>query len=172
MDKLENETCPFCKKKALTLMEGEKDIPNFGKYFIYSMKCSNCDYNKSDVEASEKKEPVKYTFEIENKKDLNIMVVKSSEATIKVPGLKITLKPGPATFGYIMNIKDLLQQFKKIIENQRDNEEESAIKKKSKNLLKKIWKIECGDEKLKIIVEDPTGNSIIVSEKVKTEKLK
>ena len=39
-------------------------------------------------------------------------------------------------------------------------------------MLKKLWKVECGDEKLKIIIEDPSGNSAIISEKAKVEKLK
>jgi C4-type Zn-finger protein len=38
--------------------------------------------------------------------------------------------------------------------------------------LKKLWKVECGDLPLKIVIEDPTGNSGIISEKTKIEKLK
>jgi C4-type Zn-finger protein len=35
-----------------------------------------------------------------------------------------------------------------------------------------LWKVECGEQKLKIIIQDPTGNSAIISEKTKIEKLK
>lgn len=171
MNKLENETCPFCRKKTLTLIEDDKDIPYFGKCFIYSMNCSSCNYKKADIEAAERKDPTRYTFEIENQKDLNIRVVKSSEATIKVPQLKLTVTPGPASEGFISNIEGLLSRFKEIIQSQKDDEDED-IKKKVKNTLKKLWKVECGDEKLKIIIEDPSGNSAIISEKAKVEKLK
>ena len=44
MDKLEGETCPMCHEKTLTLIEDEKDIPYFGKTFIFSMQCSNCKF--------------------------------------------------------------------------------------------------------------------------------
>ena len=33
--------------------------------------------------------------------------------------------------------------------------------------MKKIWKVKCGEEKLKIIIEDPSGNSGILSDKAK-----
>ena len=172
MEKIENQNCPFCRKKTLTMIEDEKDIPHFGKCYLFSMQCSNCNYNKSDIEAAERKEPSRYTFEIENEKDLNVKVVKSSEATVKVPGLKMSMTPGPASIGFFTNMEGLLQRFKKVIESQRDNEEDDAIKKKAKSLLKKLWKVECGDEKLKIIIEDPSGNSAIISDKAKVEKLK
>lgn len=169
---IDKQPCPLCRKKTLTLMEEEMDIPYFGKAFLFSMHCDNCEYAKTDLEAEEMKDPTRYTFETENEKDLNIRVVRSSEGTIKLPGLKITIEPGASSDGFVSNIEGVLQRVKKIVEEQRDSAEDEDIKKKAKNLLKKIWKIECGDEKLKIIIEDPTGNSAIISEKAIVEKMK
>ena len=126
----------------------------------------------SDIEAEKHQEPCKLTFEITKEEDLNTRVVKSSNATIKIPQLKISVTPGPASIGYISNIEGILERFEKIINSQKENEEDPAIKKKAKNLLKKLWKVKCGSEKLKIIIEDPSGNSAIISEKTKIEKLK
>ena len=39
-------------------------------------------------------------------------------------------------------------------------------------LLKKLWKIELGEEKVKIVIEDPSGNSGIISEKAVVSRLK
>ena len=52
LDILENQKCPMCLKNTLTLMECEKDIPYFGKVFLFSMSCSNqeCKYHKADLE--------------------------------------------------------------------------------------------------------------------------
>lgn len=172
MNKIEKEICPVCSKKTLTLLEDEQDLPYFGKIFIFSMSCSSCKLKQSDLEFAEKKEPCKLTFTIENKKDLNIRVVKSANATIKIPQLKMSVTPGIASEGYISNIEGLLQRFKKILEDQRDSAEDPTIRKKAKNLLKKLWKVETGDEKLKIIIEDPSGNSAIISEKTEIKKLK
>lgn len=163
--------CPFCKTNNLTLTEDEIDIPYFGKTHIFSMSCSNCKYYKSDVEADENKEPCKITFTVENQEDLKVRVVKSSEATVKIPQLRMSVTPGPSSIGFVSNIEGLLDRFVEVIESERDNAEEEDVKKNAKNLLKKIWKVKCGDVPLKIIIEDPSGNSAIISEKAEVKKL-
>jgi len=45
-------------------------------------------------------------------------------------------------------------------------------KNKAKNMLKKILRVMWGQEKLKIIVEDPSGNSAIISDKAVKSSLK
>lgn len=172
VDEIKGEPCPFCHKKTLTLREEEIDIPHFGKTFVFSMKCEECNFNKSDVEAAERKDPVKLIFTIEKEEDLKVRVVKSSEASIKVPGLKIDVRPGPASVGFVSNIEGILDRFQKIIESQRDNSDDDTIKKKAKNLLKKLRKVKWGEVPLKITIEDPSGNSAIVSEKTEVKKIK
>ena len=171
MNTIKNQKCPMCFKKTLILTEGEKEIPYFGKVFIFSMNCSNCKYKVSDLEAATKKEPCKYTFEITSDKDMKIRIVKSSRATIKIPQLRMSVKPGPASEGYVSNIEGILDRFVKIIESEKQSEDKK-IRKYAKNLLKKIRKVKYGDVKLKIIIEDPSGNSAIISDKAKVEKLK
>jgi zinc finger protein len=172
MDKLENQPCPMCNKKTLTLLEEVTEVPYFGKCYLFSMKCSSCHYYISDVEAEEQKEPSRYTIETSSEKDMQIRIVKSSAATVKIPGLKVTITPGPASIGYISNIEGVLERVKKILEEQRDFAEEGSVKKTAKNLLKKLWKATLGDIPLKIIIEDPSGNSAIISPKAKIERLK
>lgn len=167
---LEGQKCPFCNNDTLALTEKETEVPYFGKLLIFSMSCSSCNYHKADVEALENREPVKYTLEIDSEEDLKIRIVKSSEATIKIPHVT-TISPGPASNGYVTNIEGILSRVKKQIEIARDNEEEQDAKKKAKNLLKKLQKVMWGQEKLKFIVEDPTGNSAIISEKAVKSKL-
>ena len=172
MEVLKNQKCPLCKRNTLTLAQEEKDIPYFGKVLLFSLHCSNCHYKMSDVEAVEVREPARYTLEIKSEKDLNIRVVKSSAATIKIPTLKIDVRPGPASDGYITNIEGVLNRFEAIIKDQKEFAEDEETRKKAKKLLKKIWKIKCGELPAKIVIEDPTGNSAIISEKAKIEKLK
>ena len=163
-DKLEKQQCPMCKTKALTLTEQEMEIPYFGRVYLFSMTCSNCKYHMADVEAIEKKEPCKVSIEINSEEDMKIRVVKSSNATVKIPRI-LTIKPGPASQGYVTNIEGLLNRVKHAIETARDNAEDDAEKKKAKNLLKKIQKIKWGQEPVTISIEDPTGNSAIISDK-------
>ena len=170
-DTMPEQTCPLCYKNTLTLTEEDTEVPYFGKVFIFSMTCSNCKYHKADIEASEKKEPGKYTFEINNENDMKVRVVKGSEATVKIPHIT-TITPGPASQGFVTNIEGILNRAKYQIETARDTAEDNSDKKKAKNLLKKLMKIMWGQEKQKIIIEDPSGNSAIISDRAEKSTLK
>jgi len=90
--------------------------------------------------------------------------VKSSEATVKIPHI-VTMSPGPAAEGFVTNVEGLLTRVRDVIERARELEEDDSVKKKAKNLIKKLQKVMWGQEKLKITIEDPTGNSAIISDK-------
>lgn len=168
---LENQPCPMCKSKTLTLTEEDYEIPHFGKAFLFSMDCSNCKYHKADVEAAEQKEPCKCELDITNEKDMHIKVVKSSQATVKIPHIA-TVEPGPSSNGYITNVEGVFNRIKVQTEHLRDEAEEKEDRKKAKNRVKKIINIIWGKEKAKLIIEDPSGNSVIISDKAKKSGLK
>ena len=169
---MKNQPCPFCSKKTLSLIEDKKDIPYFGKCFLMTMSCSNCKYHKFDIESAERKDPVKYTFVVKDKDDMKVRVVKSAEATIKVPTLRMDVRSAIGATAYISNIEGVLRRFKKIIEGQRDSADDPSVRKKAKNLLKKLRKIEDGELECKIVIEDKSGNSAIISDKAEVSNIK
>jgi len=170
-DVLEGQPCPMCKEKKLTLTEEEVEVPFFGKTYLFSMTCTNCKYHKSDVESIEQKEPVKYTLDVSSAEDMKVRIIKSSEATIKIPYIT-EITPGPASQGFITNVEGILKRVKHQVETAKDSAEDNDEKKAAWKLLKKINRIMWGSEKCKIIVEDPSGNSAIISDKAKKDKLK
>ncbi len=172
MEELKNQPCPICGKKTLTLRQEDYNIPNFGEALLFSMSCESCNYSKSDIETLEVKEPAKYTFTIESVEDLNVQVVKSANATVKIPQMRMSVEPGSNSEGYVSNIEGVITRFEKIIKDQRDTSEDKSVRKSAKNLLKKIWKVKEGDVKLKIIIDDPSGNSAIISDKAIITKTK
>ena len=172
MEKIKNQHCPFCNKNTMVLIEEEKDIPYFGKCYLMSMRCDSCNYYKSGIESIDKKDPVKYTFTVKDKKDLNVRIVKGSEAIVKIPELRMSVESGVNSIAYISNVEGVLRRFKKIIEDQRDSAEDDSVKKNAKNLLKKLWKVENGEMEIRIIIEDSSGNSAIISERAEVSKLK
>ena len=167
----EHQPCPLCGQKTLILTERETEVPYFGKVLLFSMTCSGCKYHKADVEAIDRKEPVRYEFEVSGEDDMKVRVVKSSEATVKLPHIA-TITPGPASQGYVTNIEGILNRIKYQVEAAKEMEEDEADKKKAKNLLKKILNITWGKEKQKLIIEDPSGNSAIISDKAVKSDLK
>ncbi|MFH1398552.1 MAG: ZPR1 zinc finger domain-containing protein [Candidatus Woesearchaeota archaeon] len=167
---LTEQECPVCKNKTLELREDEQDIPYFGKVFLMSMTCSSCMFHQADVEAFEQKEPCKYTLEVSSEEDMKIRVVKSSQATVKIPHI-VTITSGPSSQGYVTNVEGILTRVKSSIELARDSEEEEEAKKRAQKLIKKLNRVMWGSEKLKIIIEDPSGNSAIISDKAVRVKL-
>lgn len=172
MDVLESQKCPMCLKNTLTLTEAEKDIPYFGKVYIFSMSCTNtdCNYHKADVESVDQKDPCKYTFDVTCEDDLKVRVVKSGEAVVKIPRI-MTIEPGAASNGYVTNIEGVLNRVKTMLEKARDDAEEKEDRKKAKNMLKKVQDALWGHGEIKIIIEDPSGNSAIISEKAVKGKI-
>ncbi|MBT5287776.1 ZPR1 zinc finger domain-containing protein [archaeon] len=168
---MEKEICPFCHKKTMTLMEEEKDIPYFGKVFLFSMDCESCNFYKSDVEAAELQNPCKLTFTTESEEDLKVRVVKSSSASISMPTIRMSQRPGPASIGFITNVEGLINRFQRIIEGEKNSTDDKDARKKAKNLLKKLRKIKDGEIPLKIVIEDPSGNSAIISDRTIISKL-
>ncbi len=153
-------------------MDTKKEIPYFGSCFLFSMDCSSCGYHKADIELEQQHDPCKYTLDIDSEKDMSIRVVKSSFATIKLPHIG-DITPGASSNGYVTNVEGILQRMIKQTEQIRDNEEEDEEnRKKAKNIIKKLHRVIWGQEKQKLIIEDPTGNSAIISEKAILEKLK
>ena len=167
----EHQPCPLCHQNTLILTERETEVPYFGKVLLFSMTCNNCKYHMADVEATEQKEAAKYEFEISSEEDMKVRVVKSAQATVKLPHLA-SITPGPASQGYVTNIEGILNRVKYQIEAAKEMEEDEDNKKKAKNLLKKITRITLGQEKQKLIIEDPSGNSAIISDKVVKTPLK
>ena len=172
MDQLPNQECPICHKKKATLTEDRSEIPHFGAVYVFSIQCSACKYSMADVETEEDHPPQKHTINVDSEKDMKIRVIKSSNATVKIPQMRMSVEPVGNASGYVSNVEGLLNRFKEIIEDQRDSAEDPKARKAAKNLLKKLWKVTLGEQPLKIIIEDPTGNSAIVSDKTKVEKLK
>lgn len=162
---IEGEPCPFCHEQKLTLRQMERDIPYFGNVFIFSMDCEGCGYHKSDLELdSSEGKPVKFSLDITSEEDLKIRVVKSSTCTVKIPHIG-SIEPGEAANGYVTNVEGVLNRIKHQVENFRENTDDEAEKKKAKNILKKLQRILWGQEPAKLILEDPQGNSAIISDK-------
>ena len=168
---MEGQPCPMCMQKTLTLMEEEREVPYFGKCYLFSMTCSNCKYHKADIEAAEMHEPSKFTLDLDSEDDMKIRIVRSSQGTINLVRIA-KIEGGPDANGFITNVEGIINRIRSQIESLRDSEEDPAIKKKCKNQLKKLTKIAWGQEKAKLVIEDPTGNSAIISDKAVKSKLR
>ncbi|MBI4439067.1 ZPR1 zinc finger domain-containing protein [Candidatus Woesearchaeota archaeon] len=162
-EELDEQPCPICREKKMILTEREEDIPYFGRVYLFSMTCAGCKFHKADVECVDQKEPVRCTIEVDGEEDMKIRVVKSSQATVRIPHVA-TIEPGVAAQGYITNIEGVLSRVKRQIESlKEDGEEEDSDK--ARVLAKRINRVILGQERIKVIIDDPSGNSAIISDK-------
>ena len=165
--------CPICGYKNAIELITKKNIPYVGPIEIVTLKCNKCGYKKSDIIIQQIREPIRYIVQITNEEDLNIRVFKSSSGTIRIPELGFEMKPGPASQSFITNVEGVLNRVLDAV-SMLETLNPQKNRKKITELKEKIEKAKSGKFKFTLLVEDPFGNSIIVSKnpnKVRKEKM-
>ncbi|MHA1378909.1 MAG: ZPR1 zinc finger domain-containing protein [Candidatus Helarchaeota archaeon] len=168
-----NIECPVCKSEIRT-HHSTMDIPYFGEIILFTLICRKCGFKKNDLFSVYEKAPKRYIFKFNDKKDLQIRVVRSGSCTIKIPELGSIIEPGAESEGYVTNIEGVLNRINDVlvmIENQGQDAESLMKIKEIKN---KIEESKQGDFEFTLILEDPSGNSAIISDdnfKLKVEDL-
>ncbi|KQC15974.1 MAG: ZPR1 zinc finger domain-containing protein [Methanothrix sp.] len=160
-------SCPICKAE-ITFDWETKDIPHFGEALIIAGVCENCGFKLSDTILLNQGEPVRYTITIEELEDLNARVIRSTSGTIRLPELGIGVEPGPASEAYISNVEGVLQKVKGIVAFATKSARDAGVEENARRgecILERIEQAMNGVGPLTIILEDPLGNSAIVSEK-------
>jgi len=161
--------CPVCGKKTLVYRAEELDLPYFGKCLETTMICKNCGFRHADVMMLEVHEPMLYEFTIQDEKDLNVKVIRSTSGTIEIPELGAKIEPGPLSEAFITTVEGVLNRIVNVlVQLMHDNPD---MKDKINEILRKIGYIRHGKMVAKIILKDPLGNSGIVSEKVRRRRL-
>jgi len=154
--------CPSCNLSDLDLTQSTISVPHFGETIILSFKCAKCGFISSDVIAADDRPPKKYIFEFKKVEHLNVRVVKSSKATIKIPELDFISDPGPQAKGFIGNVETIINQIESTIGYLRNWTTEKSKIAKLDDIEKKLEKIREGDFCFKLIISDKTGNSAIL----------
>jgi zinc finger protein len=170
---IDNQQCPVCSKNKATFSEYEIEDPLAGPIAIFSIKCNACGYKNSDLEFLEPGDPAEYTLDVESKEDLSIRVIKSGACEIKIPNFRISVDSTMSSEGFISNVEGVIMRFRKQIEFLKsDDDLEKEKRKKLKNILKGIDEVLAGEKKITLKLIDDSGNSSIISDKVKVKKIK
>jgi len=154
-------TCPSCESEV-TLYWTSDEIPYFGEVMYLTSQCQ-CGHKYTDVLSLTEKEPAKYEFHAESPNDLNVRVIRSNTGKIKLPELGITIDPGTASEFFISNIEGVLKRVQKILQMLLRDEEKRERAGELLNQIDEIYK----NGNFTVIIEDPTGNSAILSKNSK-----
>lgn len=162
--------CPLCQRDLV--MNWQRDnIPYFGEIMYVSARCQ-CSFRFADTMILSSKEPMRYEMPVENWEDLDARVIRSTSGTIRIPEMGVTIEPGSVSESYVTNIEGVLHRVRDVLMTasrwvQGDEEKTS----RSKELLCMLEEVIQGKRKITVIIEDPLGNSAIISKKVKAVKL-
>ena len=156
--------CPACsvEGKAKSIMK-ELEIPHFGKVLETSIQCPECGFKHSDIIALEQNDPAKYVLEI-NKNTLTVRVVRSQSATVSIPELGVKVEPGPKSEGYVTNVEGILNRFEDAVKKALNLFDDETSQINGKNTLNQIQELKKGNGTATLIIQDPFGQSKIVSD--------
>lgn len=90
--------------------------------------------------------------------------------TLTIPELGVHIDPGPACQGFVTNVEGVLDRIERVVQAAlfwAENEE----RKNASTLLERIAEARAGALPFTLILDDPSGNSAIVSEKAQKKPL-
>jgi len=154
--------CLNCSEESFKVVIHTYEVPYFGEIIIETGVCSKCGFRKCDVSIAEAGTPKRIVVRVENEKDLNVLVLKSSTAIIKIPELGIEITPGPAAQGYITTIEGILHNVLEYIPIECFDEKSYCYSK-----VKEINEAIEGRRRFTLIIEDYYGKSMVRGNNIK-----
>jgi zinc finger protein len=150
-----------------------RQIPYFGEAMMISGVCE-CGFRHSDTILLTQKEPVRFKLDVTDLDDMDARVIRSSSGTLRVPELGIDIEPGFASESYVSNVEGVLDRIEGVVVfATRSAREAGSLEstQKGEEILEKIAQARRGLFPITLILEDPLGNSAIVSEKAERSPL-
>jgi len=171
--------CPMCNQHKLVMSTVQLDLPYFGEALQITVICSGCAFRHSDMEIMSQKEPVRFTLSVQYVEDLSARVVRSASGTIRISELGMILEPGFASDAFVSNIEGIIGRFLGALEVARSGIESDAAGTPSRRakmarvneLISMAQEMKDAKRVATVILEDPFGNSAIISPRATKEML-
>ena len=160
-----NGPCPSCNTEIEYLYQTE-NIPYFSDILIISANCASCGYRYVDTQLLKSAEPVRYEMRVTTTDDLDVRVVRSMSCALEIPELGVRIDPGPACEGFVTNVEGVLCRIEQIV-NGTLLWAEGAELERAGQILDEIAAAKKGTFPFTLVLQDPNGNSAIVSDNAK-----
>ena len=158
-----NGPCAACGEECEYIYQTEV-IPYFSDILIISASCPACGYRYANTQMLREGEPLRFTFRVESIDDLSVRVVRSMSGTLRIPELGVEIDPGPACEGFVTNVEGVLERILSVVEGVLVWAEDDE-RTRAECLKAEIADAMAGEFPITLIIEDPTGNSAIVSDR-------
>jgi len=160
-------SCPFCGSHATYIWDIE-EIPYFGEVMLTSIQCPSCGFKHSDCMILSSRNPMRYELRVESPEDLSARVIRSSSGTIRIPELGVDIEPGPLAESFVSNVEGILERVENVLKGILRM---SGGNRRAEELLNEISEVREGKREITVIIEDPFGNSAIISERATSRVL-
>ncbi len=159
--------CPVCQTEIEFLYQTE-NIPYFSDIVIISALCGECGFRYRDTQVLGESEPARWELTIRGPEDFDIRVVRSTRGSVVVPELGARIDPGPACEGFVSNVEGIISRIEGVVDGMIacGEVEETDV---AAGFKEKIRMLRAGEFPVTLIIEDPAGNSLIVSDRAKKE---
>lgn len=161
--------CPSCSHEIEFRYQTE-NIPYFSDILIISATCPACGYRYVDTQVLGSGEPSRQKIAVTSADDLAVRIVRSMTASVAIPELGVEIDPGPACTGFVTNIEGVLDRIEQVV-IAAEREGDSEQKENARVLLGRIAQSREGNLPFTLILDDPMGNSAIISEKAEKTTL-
>jgi len=162
-------SCPLCGG-VLEFKFSTNEIPFFGELMLVNARCS-CGFKYADTITLTASEPTRYEIEFDSE-DLSTRVIRSSAGTIRIPELGVTIEPGAASEAFVSNVEGVLCRVEEVIAMATKWSMHNSRKfERGNKLLEMIDKVRRGEGKMTLVIDDPFGNSVIISRRAQRRVL-
>jgi zinc finger protein len=165
--------CPMCRQAGgVTMLSTTVDIPYFGEGLETTLRCANCGFRHADFMILTQKDPLRLTFRCATPEDLSVRVIRSNSGTIRIPELGFLAEPTPLSESYVSNVEGVLDRAKDVLLTALDfHGEDPAKRALLHDYLARYEEFVNARAPFTLVIDDPYGNSAIVSEAVERRAL-
>lgn len=165
--------CPECENEDAKMITHVLDIPYYDDFMMITITCDRCKLRVNDFFNLNSKGHTKYEYQVTQEGDGTTKVVRAKDGIISIPELELIIEPTSNASTWIRNLEGILldieEKLKIAKDDLKDDEEDQIIKIEEK--LKLLDKLKFYKIPYTIIVEDITGNSIILPANEKNLKI-
>jgi zinc finger protein len=169
---IEDAVCPACDARGLEYTTEQVDLPYMGPSLEIMLRCETCGYRHTDFVLTEEHEPTRVTYRVSKADDMMVRVVRSASCTIRIPELGITVEPGVASEAFISNVEGIFVRVERVLDQLLRDEDEPETRKRIEALFETLGMLREGKaDPVTVVLEDPMGNSAILGEGARRERI-
>ena len=165
--------CPMCRETGtLNMLSTTVNLPHFGDAMESTLRCTACGFRHADFMILGQKDPLRLEFRSEGEEGLQTRVIRSNSGTIRIPELGFLAEPTPLSESFVSNVEGVLERAKDVlltaVEFFGEDPEKRAL---LAEYLERYEELVNGRMPFTLVIDDPFGNSAIVSDKVERRPL-